>query len=217
MAACKCVLGRTGSRDVLLLREPLEGVEHALARLPRRGQEPQTCLVRRGFLGAPVSQKRAHQQLVAADHDPGAGSGRALSAAGAAGNHHADAQELDEQALGLVAGDALAQLGQMPASDVAGLVRDDADHLIGRFRLLQRAGVNEHVAAVEHECVERLVPHDAHLDPARSKSGRPEYRPRIILEQVFDFRIAHQTEGLGRGGPCRRHRKARKADGAGHQ
>ncbi len=43
----------------------------------------------------------------------------------------------------------------MGAVYMADLVRDDADHLIGCFGLHQGAGVNEHVAAIEHERVER--------------------------------------------------------------
>ena len=93
----------------------------------------------------------------------------------AAGHHHADAEQLDQQALGLVARDALAQLRQMSAGDVAGLVGDDADHLVGRVGLLQRAGMNEDVAAVEHEGVEALVPDDAHGECGRDR-GPPRGR-----------------------------------------
>ena len=64
----------------------------------------------------------------------------------------------------------------MSAGDVAGLVRDDADHLVGRLGLMQGAGVDEDVAAVDHEGVEAVVPDDAHGDVLRAEAGRLEDR-----------------------------------------
>ena len=149
--------------------------------MPRAGllgrfEEAQAGLIGGRFLGAAVGQQRAHQQLVAAGQHADAGA-RGPAAAAAAGHHQADAEQLDQQALGLVTGDAVAQLGQMAAGDMARLVRDDADHLVGRFRLLQGAGMHEDVAAVEHEGIEDVVLDDAHGDacdprPAARKIGR---------------------------------------------
>ena len=69
----------------------------------------------------------------------------------------ADAEHHEQQRLGLVAGDARSERGHVPAGDVAGLVGDDADHLVGRLGLHERAGVDEHVEAVDHEGIEALV------------------------------------------------------------
>ena len=140
----------------------------------------QARLVGRRFLLPPLGQQRAHDHLVAAEHDALAGAAEvacAVAAGDAAGNHQADAEDLRQQRARLVLGDARAQRGHVAAGDVAGLVRDDADHLVGRLRLHQRAGVHEHVAAVEHEGVEALVLHDAHLDAARAEAGSLEDRP----------------------------------------
>ena len=100
------------------------------------------------------------------------------------------------EALGLVAGDALAQLGQMSAGDVAGLVRDDADHLIGRVGLLQGAGVDEDVAAVEHEGVVAVVPDDAHGHASTAEACGAEDGTRVVLQQVLDLGVADVAEHL---------------------
>jgi hypothetical protein len=92
-----------------------------------------------------------------------------------------------------------AQRSQVAADDVAGLVRDHADHLVGRLGLHEGAGVDEHVVAVHHEGVEAFVPHDAHGDVLRAEAGGLEERDRIVLEKVLDFRIADQRQVLRRG------------------
>ena len=48
----------------------------------------------------------------------------------------------------------LAQLCQMAAGDMAGLVREHADDLVRRLRFHQRAGIDEDAAAVDDEGVE---------------------------------------------------------------
>ncbi len=47
--------------------------------------------------------------------------------------------------------------GEMPAGDMAGFVRDDADHLVGCLGVDESAGIHEDAVAVEHEGVEGLV------------------------------------------------------------
>ncbi len=64
-----------------------------------------------------------------------------------------------------------ASLDLVGIGDVAGSVGNDADHLIRRIRHLQRAGVDEDVAAIEHERVEAFVANDPHLDAAGAESG----------------------------------------------
>ena len=72
------------------------------------------------------------------------------------------------------------------------LVRDHADHLIGCLRLHQRAGVDEDVAAIEHEGVEGVVLHDADLDAPRAEASRMEDGPRVVVEQVLNLGVADQ-------------------------
>ena len=75
-------------------------------------------------------------------------------------------------------------------------VGDHADHFVGRLRLHERAGVDEDVAPVEHEGVERLVLHDADLDAARAETRRAEDRLRVVGEQVLDLGVADQRQPL---------------------
>ena len=75
-------------------------------------------------------------------------------------------------------------------------VRDHADHLVGRLRLHQRAGVDEDVAPVEHEGVEGIVLHDADLDAPGAEPGRAEDRLRVVGEQVLDLGVADERQVL---------------------
>ena len=65
---------------------------------------------------------------------------------------------------------------QMAARDVAGLVRQDTDQLIGPFRAQQQAGVDEDALAAGDESVERAVLNDEDLDRARGRAA-PHARP----------------------------------------
>jgi hypothetical protein len=85
------------------------------------------------------------------------------------------------------------------AGDVAGFVRDDTDHLVGRVGLHQRAGVYEDVLAIEHEGVEGIVLHNAHLDTPRAEPGRLEQRSGVVAEDVLNLTVADQRQIL-----CRR-------------
>ena len=137
--------------------EALERRQHAAARLLGRVEERQARLVGRRFLLTPLGEQRAHDHFVAAEQNALAGAAevaRAVAAGYAAGDHQADAENLRQQRARLVLGDARAQRRHVAAGDVARLVRDDADHLVGRIGLHQRAGVHEDVLAIEHEGVE---------------------------------------------------------------
>ena len=201
MAAGEGVL--LGVGDVLLLREALERHQHAAARLLGGIEERQARLVGGRFLLAALGHKRAHDDLVAAVHDALAGVAElvGVAAAGdAARNHEADAEDLREQGARLILGDARAQGGHVAAGDVARFVGDHADHLVGRLRLHQRAGVDEDVAPVEHEGVEGIVLHDADLDAPGAQTGRAEDRLRVVGEQVLDLGVADQRQPLRGGG-----------------
>jgi hypothetical protein len=58
------------------------------------------------FLLAPFGEQSALDHLATAEQHAGARAAQFLVAAGAAGNHQADAQNLHEQGAGLVLGDA---------------------------------------------------------------------------------------------------------------
>ena len=201
MAAHERVLVRR--RDVFLLREAFERLEHPAAGLPRGLEEFHASLVGSRLLRAPLAQQRAHDHFLAAHHDAAARApdiARRIAARHGAADHEADAQHHQQQGLGLVACDSGSQRGHVPARDMPGLMRDHADDLIGRLGLQDRAGVHEHVEAVDHESVEALVPDDAHRD-VRAETCCLEDWPRIVLEQVLHLGVADQGNAL-RGGGC---------------
>ena len=78
----------------------------------------------------------------------------------------------------------------MSAGEVAGFVRDDADHLVRRLGVDQRAGVHDHAAAARHEGVELPVLHNDDLGVARADAGGAEDRRGIVAQQLLDLGIA---------------------------
>ena len=122
----------------------------------------------------------------------------ALAARRGPADRGADPQDHEQERLGLVARNAGSERGHVPAGDMSGLVRDDADHLVGRLGLQDRAVIDEHVEAVDHEGVEVLGFHDAHRD-VRAEPRRPEDRTRVVLEQVLGLGIADERDALRHG------------------
>jgi hypothetical protein len=123
---------------------------------------------------------------------------RAIAARDRAADEQADAEDGDQQALGLVAGDAPPERGHMAAGDVSRLVGDDADHLVGGLGLHQRAGIDVDVTAVDDEGVETLVPDDAHRNVLRAQPRRLEDRARVVLEEILDLGVADEGDALRR-------------------
>ena len=85
-------------------------------------------------------------------------------------------------------------------------MRDDADDLVGRLRLHQRAGVDEHAPAGNEGVEARIV--DQHdVDAGFGQAGRLEDRPRVVAHQRLDLGVAHHRRALlrhrgGQGGQC---------------
>ena len=59
----------------------------------------------------------------------------------------------------------------MTAGDMAALMRNHADDLIGSLRIHQRAGMDEHVVPVDDEGVEGAVVDDVDVDRLSAQSG----------------------------------------------
>ena len=119
------------------------------------------------------------------------------------------AEEAQRRADRLRARDLVAQILQMAARQMAGLVRDDADHLVRRFRLHERAGEHHHAASARHEGVELAVLDEHDLGVAGADAGGAEDRLGIAPEQRLDLRVADDDVAalLRVGG--RRQRQAR--------
>ena len=71
-----------------------------------------------------------------------------------AGHDRADAEQHADDHRGLHIRQFLAHFRQVAADDVAAFVGEHADHLIGRGRLHQRAGIYENAVRIHDECVE---------------------------------------------------------------
>jgi hypothetical protein len=98
----------------------------------------------------------------------------------------------------------------MAAHNMPALMRDNADHLIGRLGGHQRAGMHEHVVTVDHEGVEAAVVDDVDLNALRAEPGSVEDGLGISADQRLCFGVANNAPGLRRG-------RADKRDGqAGH-
>jgi len=179
----------------LLLGKALEGCQHAAARLMRGIEQTEAGLVSRRLLHAALTQHRTHDNVVAAQGNAAAGTcnlARRIPAGHGAAHHQADAQNRKQQALGGVASDAASQLRHVSAHDVAGLVGDDTDDLVGRLGLGQSAGVDEDIAAVDHEGIEAFVPDDAHRNVLGGEPGGLEDRDGVVLEEVLNLAVANQ-------------------------
>ena len=71
-------------------------------------------------------------------------------------------------------------------------VGDDADDLVRRLGVDQRAGVDEHAPPVGDERVEAAVAQDDDLDRAPAEAGGCKDWRRIIAQQVLDLGVANQ-------------------------
>ena len=87
----------------------------------------------------------------------------------------------------------------MTAGDMAALMRNHADDLIGSLRIHQRAGMDEHVVPVDDEGVEGAVVDDVDVDRLSAQSGGVKDRLGIGLDQAFRLGIADHAGGV-RGG-----------------
>ena len=101
----------------------------------------------------------------------------------------------------------------MATFDMAAFVGDDADQLIWRLRVHQRAGMDEHVVAVDDEGVEGAVVDDVDVDVLRAETRSVENRLRIGPQQQFRLGVADQPGGGIRRG--RRDQRQREPNDGG--
>ena len=126
-----------------LVGEALEGLVHALRRLVGRGQEFHRRAVGGLFMRALVGQQRALRGMLAAHDGRHAGLARAVRGAAADALPAAIAAAPSSMAIRAAVctlASSCAQLRQMAAGDMAGLVRQHADDLVrgGRIRRARR-------------------------------------------------------------------------------
>ncbi len=177
-----------------------------------RVEEGDGGLVGRGLLVLPVGKHHAHRGVGAAE---GGAHAKLTDIAGAGHGtrgHGGEADDLHHQRGGLRFRYLRPQPRQMAAFDVAAFVRDHADQLIGRLCIHDRAGMHEHVVAVDDEGVEGAVVDDVDIDVLRAEPGGFKDRLRIGPQQRFRLSVADQPGGVRRGG---RHQRQREASDGG--
>ena len=81
----------------------------------------------------------------------------------------------------------------MAAMNVPGLVGDDANQLVRRLGLGDRAGIDEHVLSTDDERVERSVVNQVNLDIVARYVRRLEDRASVFRDESLGFRIANEA------------------------
>lgn len=191
----------------LLVGKPFEDRDHAPRRLTGGVEIGQGGAIGDNLLVAAVGEEGALRQARTngGRGRPGAGAGG--GAGGGAGDHRRAAENAGDRPDHAGARDLVAQVLQMPAREVAGLVGDDADELVGVAGGQHGASVDHHAPAARHEGVEFAVLEDDYLGAARADAGRPEHRFRVVAQERFDLCVA---DG-GLAGPLRRSGGGREA------
>ena len=85
----------------------------------------------------------------------------------------------------------------MAARKMPGLVRKHADQLVRRFRLHDRAVIDEDAATVGDERVERGFVDDHHLDVLLFQTGGAQDRTGIVAQQLLGLGVAQDRRPLG--------------------
>ena len=132
--------------------------------MARRVQKRHGGLVGGGFFGLAVCQEATHRRIGAAGHRTHAELARRRNAGETSADRRGQAQNLQRHGRRFHLRNLRAQSRQVTAGDMAGLVRDDADHLVRRVRYHERSGMHEHVVAIDDEGVEVLVVDEVDLD-----------------------------------------------------
>ena len=108
----------------------------------------------------------------------------------------AGAEQHGDDHLGLRLRQLLAHLGEVAARQMAGLVREHTDDLVGSLRFHQRAIVHEDAAAVGDEGVKTAVVDDDDLDVLFLQARGAQDRAGIVAQQLLDFGVAQQPRTL---------------------
>ena len=185
----------------------LEGVVHALGRLAGGGEELDAGAVGRFLLLAHVGQQRAADGFLRPEDRRGRIAGIA-----ARRDHRADAEQHGDDRLRLRHRELLAELRQVAAGNMTGLVRQHADDLVRRLGVHQRAGVHEDAAAVHDEGVERLVVDQRDLDVLLREPRDLQDRLRVVPHQLLDLGVADQRNAARQARRLRGNRRRNRQE-----
>ena len=148
-------------------------------------------MIGRGFLGDRILHEGAFRHALGGQH------GR-TAAAPFAGHRRSGAEHHRDDPLDAGVAYRVLKTGQMPAGDMAGLVREHADKLVRRLRAHDQAGIDEFVLPAGDKGIDLLVLDEIDVQRVRIEPrrlpDRGHHRPNVGL----DFGIA--DEALGGGG-----------------
>ena len=151
------------------------------------------------FLVLLVGEQGAQGCVLAPIGNPHAGLPHAGNAGKGAANHGREPDQLEHERRRFRPPNLGTQPGEMAAGDMAALMGDDPDHLIGRLGVHQHAGMNEHVMPVDDEGVEGAVVDEMDADVLRAEAGGGEDRLGVDADQRFRFGIADEPGSVHRG------------------
>ncbi len=149
---------------------------------------------------ANIGEQRALDHFLRRGHRGGSGLGKAAGATAARARHHrAGAEQHGDDHLGLGVGELLAQFCEVAAGKMAGFMGEHADDLVRRFRLHDRAVIDEDAPAVGHEGVEGAFVDDHHLDVLFFQPGGAQDRARIVAQQLLGLGVAQDRRAARSG------------------
>ena len=155
-------------------------------------------LVGGGFHGARIVQHDALRHALRAHHDALPACAASPSPATAPPTMAAAPISMPMMAMVLLRSISLPHARQMPAGDMAGLMGENADHLIRRLGLGQKPGMDEDALAAGDEGVDARIVDQIDVHRAGIETGRLEDRLGIEPHQAFDLGVADE-----RGAACR--------------
>ena len=170
--------------------EATEGGQHALCRLAGRVEVAQGGDVGGGLFGALVAEQAAARDLGATDREARPGPGHVAGIGCRAGDRRAETEQGGYHGHRLRPGELVTQPLLMTVGQMAGLMGNDADDLVGALRRHQRPGVDEHAPAGD-EGIEGIVVDQDDVDAGLGKTGHVEDRPHVIADECLDLRIAN--------------------------
>jgi hypothetical protein len=91
-------------------------------------------------------------------------------------------------------------IGMVSAGDVAGLVRQDANNLVGVLRFEDEARVDEDVLPAGDKGVNRWIVDNIDVDVSGIEARRLEQRIGVDAQRVLDLRVADQRLRCGGAG-----------------
>ncbi len=130
--------------------------------------------------------------------DAGRAQHRSTAAAAAPRNRCGNARHHREDLLDAGVVHRLLALIQMPAGNMAGLVREDADQLVGRLRAEHQTGVHKDILTPGDERVDAVIRHQVDVNSVRVEPSHLPHRGHHRANVAFDLGVPQQGRAITR-------------------